>query len=340
MTRVMICGNLAWAQKECAELFSGLADVVVMDSPDRADFLAGLRPGGKYAGVVVLYRHNISADRIGIFDKEIVAALADAGIKWIAHNGAGYDQIDVYACKEKGIMVSNTPGAVDDATATTALYLMISTLRRFSSAERALRTGAWKAHHVAGEAHDLTGRTLAVLGLGGIGLRLAEFAHAFPMRVVYHSRRPNPQAPAWAEYFGADRLDEMLSQTDVLSVHVPLKKETEGLVGESMIRKLPKGAVIVNTARGKVLDEDAVIKALEDGHLGAVGLDVYPDEPNVNPRWLDFPNATLLPHMGTETYDSQKKMELRALTNLRDYLTKGMGSDLVPEFTTNQRPGL
>ncbi|EMD33110.1 hypothetical protein CERSUDRAFT_118165 [Gelatoporia subvermispora B] len=340
MTRVMICGDLAWAQKECAELFNDLAEVVRMDSPTRADFLVGLRPGGKYAGVVGLYRHNISADHIGVFDHEIIAALADAGVKWIAHNGAGYDQIDVHACKEKGIMVSNTPGAVDDATATTALYLMISALRRFSSAERALRTGAWKAHHVAGEAHDLTGRTLAVLGLGGIGLRLAEFAHAFPMRVVYHSRHPNAQAPAWAEYFGPDRLDEMLAQADVLSVHVPLKKETEGLVGEQMIRKLPKGAVIVNTARGKVLDESAIIKALEDGHLGAVGLDVYPDEPNVNPRWLKFPNATLLPHMGTETYDSQKKMETRALTNLRDYLTKGMGSDLVPEFKTSQRPGL
>ncbi|KAH9917536.1 uncharacterized protein B0H18DRAFT_1034067 [Fomitopsis serialis] len=323
MPRVMICGDLVWAHQECQEIFNGLAEVVPMDSPDRADFLAGLKPGGKYEGVVGLYRHNVSTDRIGLFDKEILDALAAAGVKWIAHNGAGYDQIDVLHCKEKDIWVSNTPGAVDDATATTGFYLMISALRCFSRAERTLRAGGWKSTHKAGEAHDLTGRTLAILGLGGIGLRLAELAHAFPMRIVYHNRRPNPDAPAWCEYFGADRLDEMLAQADVLSVHVPLKDSTVGMVDERMIRKLRRGAVIVNTARGKVIDEPAMIRALEDGHLGA---------PQVNPRLMEFPNATLLPHMGTETCDSQKKMEIRALSNLRDYLTKGKGLDIIPEF--------
>lgn len=163
--------------------------------------------------------------------------------------------------------MSNTPGAVDDATATTALYLLISTLRQFSKAERNVRSGAWKSGLYSGNAHDATGRTLAILGLGGIGLRLAELAHAFPMRVVYHNRNKNEDAPEWCQYFPKNRLREMLAQTDVLSVHVPLKKETEGLVDEQMIRSLKKGAVIVNTARGKVLDEAAVIKALEDGHV-------------------------------------------------------------------------
>ncbi|PCH36646.1 hypothetical protein WOLCODRAFT_140544 [Wolfiporia cocos MD-104 SS10] len=332
MPRVMICGDLVWAHKESEELFSGVADVVRMDSPDRAAFLAGLKKGGKYEGVTGLYRHNVSADHIGVFDREIVDALAAAGVKWIAHNGAGYDQIDVLYCKEKGIWVSNTPGAVDDATATTALYLLISALRCFSRAERSVRAGEWKRSHAAGEAHDLTGRTLAVLGLGGIGLRLAELVHAFPMRVVYHNRRRVPHAPEWCEYFGADRLDEMLAQADVLSVHVPLKDDTVGIVGETMIRKLKPGAVIINTARGKVIDEAAMIRALEDGHLSAVGLDVFPDEPQVNPRLFELPNATLLPHMGTETCDSQKKMEIRALSNLRDFVIKGKGSDIIPEF--------
>ena len=161
--------------------------------------------------------------------------------------------------------MSNTPGAVDDATATTALYLLISALRQFSRAERSLREGNWK--HGLKPAHDPSAKTLAVLGLGGIGLRLAELAHAFPMRVLYHSRRPNPNAPDWCEYFPAERLDEMLEQTDVLSVHVPLKKDTEGIVGEREIRKLKRGASIINTARGKVVDEAAMIRALEDGHV-------------------------------------------------------------------------
>jgi len=236
-----------------------------------------------------------------------------------------------FALSSVGITVSNTPAAVDDATATTALYLMISAFRHFSEGERSLRAGHWKSDISASLTHDLTGKTLAILGLGGIGFRLAELAHAFPMRVVYHSRKKVEGAPDWCEYFGRERMDEFLSLADVLSVHVPLRPDTEHLVDEGMIRKLKKGAVLVNTARGKVVDESALIRALEDGHLGAVGLDVYPNEPVVNSRLLDFPNVALLPHMGTETRDTQKKMEVRALTNIRDYLVKGEGNDIVPE---------
>jgi lactate dehydrogenase-like 2-hydroxyacid dehydrogenase len=302
-----------------------------MDSPDRADLFANLKQGGKYEGTVVIYRDNTSADRVGVFDRALIGALPP-GVKWIAHNGAGYDQIDVHACKEKGIIVSNTPIAVDDATATTALYLMISAFRHFAQGERSLRLGRWKSDISSSRTRDLTGKTLAILGLGGIGFRLAELARAFPMRIIYHSRKRVEGAPDWCEYFGQEQLDEFLGLADVLSVHVPLRKDTEGLVSEEMIRKLKKGAILVNTARGKVLDEAALIRALEDGHLGAIGLDVYPDEPAVNPRFLDFPNATLLPHMGTETRDSQKKMEVRALMNIKDYLVKGKGVDIIPEL--------
>lgn len=194
----------------------------------------------------------------------------------------------------------------------------------------------------------MTDKTLAILGLGGIGTRLAVLAHAFPMRVIYHSRGKNPDAPDFCEYF--ENVEEMLAQTDVLSVHVPLRQDTVGFVGEKMIRALKPGAIIVNTARGKVIDEEAMIKGLEDGHvsassffmrtrdltkriqLAAVGLDVFPNEPEVNPRLLEFPQVTLLPHMGTENQDTQRKMEVRALTNLRDFLITGKGKDLVPEF--------
>ncbi|KAH9856034.1 D-isomer specific 2-hydroxyacid dehydrogenase [Lenzites betulinus] len=324
--------DIVWAKQECEDLLKGLADVIPLDSSARADFLTHCaEPGGKYADVVGIFHTNVSVARLGPFDRALVQGLPRS-VKWIAHKGAGYDKIDVAACKERGIFVSNTPGAVDDATATAALYLVISSLRLFAHAEQDLRAGKWKASHRAGAAHDLTGRTLAILGLGGIGLRLASLAHAFPMRVVYHNRRPAANAPAWCEYFPAERLDEMLAQTDVLSVHVPLNAETEGLVGETMLRALKRGAVVVNTARGKVIDEAALIRALEDGHVGAVGLDVFPDEPEVNPRLLEFPNATLLPHVGAATSDTQRIMEVRALTNIRDFFTTGMGRDLVPEY--------
>ncbi|KAH7883187.1 D-isomer specific 2-hydroxyacid dehydrogenase [Phlebopus sp. FC_14] len=331
--RVMICGkrDIVWAHDEVKQLFDGLADVVPMDSPDRADFLAGLHAGGKYEGIVGIYRNNTSADRIGVFDKEIVSALAATGtVRWIAHNGAGYDQIDVAECAAKGISVSNTPGAVDDATATTALFLVLSCLRQYSKGERSLRVGTWKTPLYSGDAHDITGRTLGVLGLGGIGLRLAYLVHAFPMRVIYYNRRKSPDAPEWCEY--VDSLEGLCKQADVLSVHVPLRDETVNLVGEKEIRTLKRGSIIVNTARGKVIDEEAMIRALEDGHLSSVGLDVFPNEPEINPRLLEFPQNALLPHMGTENQDSQRKMEVRALTNLWDFLRDGAGKDLIPEM--------
>jgi glyoxylate reductase len=213
-----------------------------------------------------------------------------------------------------------------------------------------LRAGTWNLPVIASRVRNPAGRTLAILGLGGIGLRLAELAHALPMRIIYHSRHKAKNAPPWCEYF-AD-VEDMLGQTDVLSIHIPLTADTHGLVGEKWIRSLKKGAIIINTARGKLIDENAMIKALEDGHvhlslsafsskhnlivchckISSIGLDVYPNEPDVNPRLLEFDQVTLLPHMGTEDQDTQHKMEIRALTNLRDFLTKGQGMDLIPEM--------
>ncbi|KAG6889925.1 hypothetical protein C0992_003520 [Termitomyces sp. T32_za158] len=331
--KVLICGRIVWAHDSVKELLGDIAEVVYLDSKNRSEFLCAFQPGGRFFDVEGIYRENGSADIIGTFDKEIIDGLS-ASVKWIAHNGAGYDPVDVHACIQRGIYLSNTPGAVDDATATTALYLLISTLRQYSISERSLRAEQWKPSGLSSKAHDLTGRTLAILGLGGIGLRFAELAHAFPMRIIYHSRHRVQNAPEWCEYF--ENVDEMLAQADVLSVHVPLRSDTVGLVGERMIRALKPGAIIINTARGKVIDEQAMIGALEDGHLASVGLDVFPNEPEVNPRLLEFPNVTLLPHMGTETQDSQCMMEIRALQNLRDFLTTGMGKDLVLENFNEQ----
>lgn len=206
-------------------------------------------------------------------------------VKLITFQGAGYDQIDVEAAKKKGnnhnvflvntkswqnisigIRVSNTPGAVDDATATTALFLLIAAVRQFTRAELSARAGTWK--NGLKPAHDPSALTLSIVGLGGIGMRLAHMAKVLPVkRILYHNRKPAPDAPEWLEYYSKDRLAEMLAITDILSIHVPLRKETEGLVDETIIRGLGRGAVIINTARGKVIDEAALIRALEDGHV-------------------------------------------------------------------------
>ncbi|KAF8448649.1 D-isomer specific 2-hydroxyacid dehydrogenase [Boletus edulis BED1] len=329
LPKIMICGSPRWAHDEVHALFDGIAQVIVDDAPTRAEFFSRFQPGGSYDGTVGIYRRNVSAARIGIFDRELVEGLPPS-VKWIAHNGAGYDSVDVHACKEKGIRVSNTPGAVDEATATTALYLILSTLRHFSNAERSLYAGTWKTPISSGNTHDLTTRTLGILGLGGIGLHLAQLVHAFPMRVLYHNRRHRTDVPEWCEY--VESLEELCARSDVLSVHVPLHEETRGLVGEREMRAMKRGSVLVNTARGGVVDEEAMIRALEDGHLASVGLDVYPDEPRVNPRLLAFPQNALLPHTGTRTRDTERKMEVRAMTNLRDFLMTGSGKDIVPEL--------
>jgi glyoxylate reductase len=171
-------------------------------------------------------------------------------------------QTDIYPI---GISVSNTPGAVNDATATTAFYLIFATVRQFPLGERSLRAGTWKTTTIAPSVHDLTGRTLGILVLSGTGSRLGELAHAFPMRILNHSRHQAPTAPAWCEY--VPNLEDMLAQTDVLSIHLPLNTKTEGFVGEQLIRALKKGAIIINAARGKITDEEALIRTLDDGHV-------------------------------------------------------------------------
>jgi glyoxylate reductase len=170
-----------------------------------------------------------------------------------------------YSQPKLGIPVSNTPEVVNDATATTTLFLILSTLRQYSLSERSLRVGAWTPPELASFSRDPERCTLAILGLGGIGFRVAELAHAFPMRIIYHSRHKVENAPPWCEYYA--NVEEMLQVADVLSVHVPLNADTVGLVGEKWIRLMKKGAIIINTARGKVIDEEALIRALEDGHV-------------------------------------------------------------------------
>lgn len=155
---------------------------------------------------------------------------------------------------------------MDDGTATTALYLLIATIRQYTRAELSARAGTWKNN--LKPAHDPSALTLSILGLGGIGMRFAQMAHALPMkRILYHNRNKVKDAPDWLEYYPKERLGDMLQESDVLSIHIPLRKDTEGFVDEEMIRGLKKGARIVNTARGKIIDEEALIRALTDGHV-------------------------------------------------------------------------
>ncbi|KZO96144.1 hypothetical protein CALVIDRAFT_537346 [Calocera viscosa TUFC12733] len=315
--KVLVSGHIAWANKEIYDLLEPFGDIVWLDSPTRDHFKNVFLP--KHPGIVAIYRHNSSSDHIGVYDKELVDLLPDT-VKFIAHNGAGYDQIDVAACKARGIQVSNTPGAVDTATATTALHLLISCFRQFSAAEQNARAHKWKAG--LAPAHDPDGKVLGIVGLGGIGAVFAQRCRdSFGMKVIYHNPRPKASAPAWAEY--RTTLEQLLRESDVVSLHCPLREETRGLIGAKEFGQMKPGAILVNTARGAVVDEKAMIDALKSGKLYAAGLDVYPAEPQITEELFGFPNVTLLPHMGTETEESQKSMEVAAMKCLVKGLETG-----------------
>jgi len=219
-----------------------------------------------------------------------------------------------------GIQVANTPGAVDTGTATTALYLLISAMRQFARAEQSARTGNWKSG--LPPAHDPDNKVLGIVGYGGIGGCLAQRCRdAFGMKIIYYNPRQRKDAPEWAVY--KSTLEELLQEADVVSLHCPLREETRGLIGKKQFAAMKKGAVLINTARGAVVDEEAMIEALKSGHLYAAGLDVYPNEPKINPALLEIPTVTALPHMGTETEESQKSMEVLAMMNLKKGFESG-----------------
>jgi glyoxylate reductase len=168
-----------------------------------------------------------------------------------------------------GIKVSNTPGAVDEATATTAVYLLLATMRRFSECEARLRAGSFPPpKHIEADARDLSGKTIGILGMGGIGTTFVNFIRPFGMRMLYHNRRKNASAPQDVQYIS--NLYDMLRQVDVLVVSIPLNDATRGYMGEKEIRSMKKGSIIVNTARGPIIDEEAMIRALQDGHVSGI----------------------------------------------------------------------
>jgi D-3-phosphoglycerate dehydrogenase len=204
------------------------------------------------------------------------------------------------------ISVSNTPKAVDAATANTAIFLILGALRRAWIPQQALREGKWRGASPLGrDPHTLT---LGILGMGGIGTATAQRAAALGFKLQYHNRRPvadldqqftAAQVPNYVSF------DELLETSDVISVHLPLGPATQGLVGTKEFEQMKDGVIIVNTARGAIIDEEALAASLESGKVWSVGLDVYEKEPEINPKLIKHPGAVLLPHIGTATIDTQ-----------------------------------
>ncbi len=246
--------------------------------------------------------------------------------------GVGYNHIDVPAATAAGITVTNTPGVLTDCTADLAMGLLLAAARRLGEGERELRAGrwaGWRPTHMIG--HKVAGATLGIIGFGRIGQAMAQRAHhGFGMNVVFQNR--SRVAPEIAARYGATQLAsvaEVAEVSDFLSLHCPGGADTRHLIDAEIFAAMKPGAILINTARGDVVDEDALFAALNTGHLGGAGLDVYQGEPKLDPRFLNHENLVLAPHLGSATDGTRAAMGNRAIDNLQAFLKGDTPPDLI-----------
>ncbi len=240
----------------------------------------------------------------------------DDSVKVIATFSVGYEHIDVAAAKKRGIAVTNTPDVLTDATADIAMLLILGAARRASEGETMVRQATWGAWAPTGMLGvQVTGNRLGILGMGRIGQAVARRAAGFEMEVHYHNRSKLPAAQEHGAVFHAE-LDGFLAVSDILSIHCPSTAETRKLLNAERIARLPDGAIVVNTARGNVVDDEALIAALKSGKLFAAGIDVFDGEPDIHPGYRGLVNAFLLPHLGSATVATRDGMGNRAVDNL------------------------
>ncbi len=262
------------------------------------------------------------------FSAEVVSKL-DPRLKIVANHSVGVDHCDLSALAAKGIVVTNTPDVLSDATAELAMLLMLGAARHAVRGDRLMRTGAWDSwspSFMVGK--QVTGARLGIVGMGRVGRAFAEKARGFDMEVHYFNRsRLSPEQEQGATYH--DSIDTLLKVADFLSLHCPATPESVNLMDAQNLAKLPDGAVLVNSARGALVDEDALLNAIESGKLAAAGLDCFKTEPGGNPKFAAHENIFMLPHIGSATTKTRDAMGFRALDNLDAFFAGQTPRDLL-----------
>ncbi|HZE95161.1 MAG TPA: D-glycerate dehydrogenase [Gemmatimonadales bacterium] len=241
-------------------------------------------------------------------------------LRIVANVAVGYNNVDVVAAEMRGVMVTNTPGVLTEATADLTWALILATARRIVEGVDLVRSGkwtGWQPEQLLGL--ELRGRTLGLLGAGRIGQAVGRRAPAFGLRILYSARTPKLE---FEKERGAARVDtgRLLAESDILSLHVPSTPETKGIINVETLARMKRGAILINTSRGDLIREEALAMALERGHLGAAGLDVYAEEPTIHPRLLAAPRTVLLPHIGSATEETRRKMATIAIANVQSVL--------------------
>ena len=254
-------------------------------------------------------------------DKDTIDKLPDT-IKIISNFAVGFGNIDLEAAKKKGIAVTNTPEVLSDATAEIGVLLILGACRRAAEGIEAAKEGGWKwsADYLIGK--QLTGTRLGILGMGRIGQKIAKIAKSLGMVIHYHNRSKLSEDKEQGAVYH-DNIKSLFSVSDVLSICCPATKETENMINKETVEYFPKGAVITNVARGDIVDDEALIDALNRRKIYAVGLDVYKNEPNLNPGYLKIKSAFILPHLGSATKDTRIAMANLAIDNIDEFFKTG-----------------
>ena len=246
----------------------------------------------------------------------------NGSLKIIATFSVGYDHINIKSAKEKNIIITNTPNVLNDAVAEITLLLMLATCRKAYEGISLVKSGKWKdvkvdfVNFVMGQ--SLTGKTLGIIGMGRIGRIVAKRAKGFGMKIIYCNRNKlSNEIEDGAKYY--ESVNSMMPDCDFVSIHTPTTKETKNILNNAAIELLPKHAIVINTSRGSTVDDEALIKALQNNKIYAAGLDVFINEPNVDERYLKLDNCFLLPHIGSSNYETRDAMAMMAVDNIYAY---------------------
>lgn len=271
---------------------------------DRAESLSAEEMRQALSGVDILLTEPQDNLREEVIGREAHPKLA---LKMIAQRAVGYDNIDMDICRDRGILVSNTPGVLDNATADLAFALLLASARRIVEADNYVRAGKWEGFEsdlMLGK--EISGKTLGIVGMGRIGRAMAKRAWGFGLNIIYHRGSLEPELE---KTLGAKSttLPELLAQSDFVSLHCPLRKETTGLIGQTELEMMKPGATLINTARGKVVDQEALVRAVLSGKISAA-LDVFRDEPAVPKELIEAANVVLAPHIGSATVETRYNM--------------------------------
>lgn len=269
---------------------------------------------------------------LSMLSNPVTRKVLEAGkeLKVVANYAVGYNNVDVSAAKELGIRVTNTPGALTEATADIAWALILATIRRIPESEHYLRAGRFDGWDPLGFlGFDLNGKTIGIIGLGRIGQAVARRAQGFGMKILYHNRKQvdaSIETALSASYVEDYR--ELVKTSDVLSLNCPLTPETRHMISRELLRQMKPSAIVVNTGRGPLIDEAGLAEALKSGWIAGAGLDVFEEEPVVHPALLNAPNAVLIPHIGSATFETRIRMGMMAAEGLVHLLNGGDGSTL------------